>query len=146
MACCMECVKLIFWVIQKSHVANKVKRCLGLMKCMGQNLMMVSVAWSTYESCNIIPQHNGRLVHSMSMGNQAVLLHFFFGRQGEKVVFSPKKKRRMPDHSLIGSMMLVPIFCTCVERKWGYVSCLRKQCQQQSETQTYGFEAQCHNH
>lgn len=44
MACCMECVKLIFWVIQKSHVANKVKHCLGLMKCMGQNLMMVSVA------------------------------------------------------------------------------------------------------
>ena len=41
MACCMECMKLIFWVI---HVANNVKRCLGLMKCMGQNLMMVSVA------------------------------------------------------------------------------------------------------
>ena len=61
-------------------------------------------------SLAIIPQHNGRLIHSMPMGNQAVLLHFFFGRQGQKVVFSPKKKRRMPDHSLIGSMMLVPIF------------------------------------
>ena len=39
MACCMECIKLIFQVI-----ANKVKYCLGLMTCMGQKLMKVSVA------------------------------------------------------------------------------------------------------
>ena len=43
-------------------------------------------------SLAIIPQHNGRLVHSMSMGNQAVLLHFFFGRQGERLCFPQKRK------------------------------------------------------
>ena len=46
----------------------------------------------------------------MLIGNQAVPLHFFFVRQEEKVVVSPQNKRRMPDRSLISSMMLVPIF------------------------------------
>ena len=39
MACCMEGLELIFQVI-----ANKVKQCLGLITCMGHQLMMVSVA------------------------------------------------------------------------------------------------------
>ena len=46
----------------------------------------------------------------MLIGNQEVPLHFFFVRQEEKVVVSPQNKRRMPDRSLISSMLLVPIF------------------------------------
>ena len=46
----------------------------------------------------------------MLIGDQAVPVHFFFVRQEEKVVLSPQNKRRMPDCSLISSMLLVPIF------------------------------------